>query len=693
MGGAEPSTETAMTMPFAWDARYETGLEAVDQDHRRLLELVRTLGAEAGDPSPAGEAAWRATYRALQDYARTHFHAEEALMRELQVDPRHRRAHEALHRRFFEDLATMSDAQGQPEIGARAGLVPFLSHWIQAHVLGTDHQMARQIRAIRGGGSPESAYEGLPDLTEGGGGALMASLQGLADSLATRVRNLCSLRQRLEGEISTRTRDLDRTQEALDATAARYQAAVDGSQDGFWIVEGDGRLCEVNRAYERLSGYSREELLSMRIPALEASESPEETAAHIAKVLATGSDLFETRHRRKSGEVWPAEVLVTQVPTDPGRLYVFLRDISARKGAETALGASEQRFRHLFYDAPVGHALNRLSDGSFLAVNDAFARITGYALEELNRLSYWDLTPRRYEPQEAEQLESLRSQGRYGPYEKEYIRKDGRHVPVLLNGTLVEEPDGTPVILSVVLDITEHARSRRIKDEFISLVSHELRTPLTSIRGGVGLALSGGLGALPPKVEEVLRLAQSNCDRLTLIINDLLDIQRMEQGLLELTVQPVALGALLAQVVQEQEAFARLHEVRLHLVDASEGALVATDPARFAQIAMNLLSNAVKFSPAGGEVVARLLRSGEGLELQVEDHGDGIPEAFRPRVFEKFAQASEANVRQRGGSGLGLSIVRALVDRLGGRVGFDTETGRGTTFHVWLPLDPSLSGS
>ena len=691
-----------MTPLFTWDARYKTGLAAIDRDHQRLLDLINRLWGLLGASPKSGPDGWEATCAELLSYASRHFGEEEGLMREQGVDPRHQQFHALQHRQLFQSLGDMAGTHGAHDPEGRQALARFLSHWFVAHVLGTDHLMARQVREIRAGQRPEAAYEALQDTT--GAGALLEALQGLSESLALRTHHLSDLQRRLEAEVATRDRDLSlahtalsgsqaelgAAREALQANEARYQAAVNASLDGFWIVDGEGRLREVNDTYAALSGYSREELLGLRIPDLEAVESPEETAAHIAQVLATGSDLFETRHRRKDGGIWPVEVLVSTTPADPGRFYVFLRDISRRKAVETALSASEHRYRHLFYDAPVGHALNRLQDGTFLAVNEAFAQITGYTLEELNRLSYWDLTPRSYEAQEALQLESLRSHGRYGPYEKEYIRKDGRHVPVLLNGTLIQDPDGTPLILSVVSDITENVRIRKLKDEFVSLVSHELRTPLTSIRGGVALALSGGLGELPPKVAEVLHIAHDNCDRLTRIINDLLDIQRIEQDLLELTVKPVALGPLLAQVVQEHAPFAALHKVRLDYLNDAGEAHIQSDPDRLSQVASNLISNAVKFSPEQGHVDIRLVRDGEGVALAVQDRGPGIPEAFHARVFEKFSQASEANIRHRGGSGLGLSIVKALVERLGGRVWFETEPDRGTTFHAWFPTEPSL---
>ncbi|MBI3131162.1 MAG: PAS domain S-box protein [Acidobacteria bacterium] len=684
--------------PFVWDPQFETGLGEVDQDHQRLIGLLNRVGDlwAGGDPAPPRV---QEAIEELVTYTRHHFATEEALMEVHAVDERHRARHRSEHERLALDLMAFQDP-GLPANGEQVRrLGEFVSHWLVAHILGTDHAMGRQIQAIRSGQGTARAYEQFETEPLGTSRILLEAIHGLYDALSDRNRQLVRFKGRLESEVASRTRDLSDANRALTRSLeqltsaqmeirskeARYQAAVNASLDGFWLTDLEGRLLDVNEAYCRTSGYTRDELLAMRIPELEARESAAETAAHIQRVMAEGSDIFETVHRKASGDIWPVEILVTYSPVDGGRFLVFLRDITVRKSAEEALLTSEHRFRLLFSEAPVGHALNRLEDGWFVSVNPAFAAITGYPLEELNALSYWDLTPQAFEAQEALQLASLKSKGRYGPYEKEYIRKDGSRVPVLLNGSLIRDADGTPLILSVVLDITENVRSRRVKDDFVSLVSHELRTPLTSIRGGVSLALSGAFGPIPDKVGEVLRIAQTNCDRLTRLVNDILDIQRIERGKLDLNLDDLDLGALVDQALLENRPFAEQHGVELSLRNEAPGLALRSDPDRITQILNNLISNAVKFSPTGGRVELRIYPDATGVWVSVADQGPGIPEAFRPRMFEKFTQAGETNTREKGGSGLGLSIVKALVDLLGGRISLDPTPGVGTTFQVWFP--------
>jgi CheY-like chemotaxis protein len=216
-------------------------------------------------------------------------------------------------------------------------------------------------------------------------------------------------------------------------------------------------------------------------------------------------------------------------------------------------------------------------------------------------------------------------------------------------------------------------------------VSHELRTPLTSISGSLGLLLGGAAGTLPEGAVRLLSIAHSNSKRLVRLINDILDIEKIESGQVVFNFKRVDILALVEQVIEANRAYADGFGVRVRLDPASLHGNVPADPDRLAQVITNLLSNAIKFSPQGGEVIiATELRAGL-MRISIRDHGSGIPAEFKPRVFEKFAQADATDTRQKGGTGLGLSIVREIVVRLGGEVGFADADGGGTAFNVDLP--------
>jgi len=225
----------------------------------------------------------------------------------------------------------------------------------------------------------------------------------------------------------------------------------------------------------------------------------------------------------------------------------------------------------------------------------------------------------------------------------------------------------------------------RLKDEFVATVSHELRTPLTSIAGAIGLLNGNAAGKLPEAAKRLLTIAYTNSQRLVRLLNDILDIEKMDSGKAVFEFKRVEVRSLVQQTIEANRGFAEGYDVRIRL-DAADAAFdVRADPDRLMQAITNLLSNAIKFSPPGEEVVVAVETRGETFRISVRDHGHGVPEEFKPHIFEKFAQADATDARQKGGTGLGLSIVKQIVDRLDGAVGFDDAPGGGAIFHVDLP--------
>ncbi|MFC4350346.1 CHASE3 domain-containing protein [Fodinicurvata halophila] len=270
--------------------------------------------------------------------------------------------------------------------------------------------------------------------------------------------------------------------------------------------------------------------------------------------------------------------------------------------------------------------------------------------------------------------------------EVEGQRRNGDLVPLDLAVTEMHL-ENRRLFIGVVRDITERKRIEQMKKEFISTVSHELRTPLTSIVGSLGLMSGGAAGELPPKAQRLVDIAHKNSERLVRLINDILDIEKIEAGRMEFNFQPLVAGEIVAQTVDANRGFAQRHGVELELEDLSRGTRIHADADRMAQVMTNLISNAVKYSPEGGSVQVRVKHLEDNLEIAVHDQGPGIPEAFRARIFEKFAQADSSDSRQKSGSGLGLSIARRIVQEHRGRLDFETDTqGGGTTFRVELPL-------
>jgi PAS domain S-box-containing protein len=248
--------------------------------------------------------------------------------------------------------------------------------------------------------------------------------------------------------------------------------------------------------------------------------------------------------------------------------------------------------------------------------------------------------------------------------------------------------DETGKIVGVITynrDITEQKRNAQLKNDFISTVSHELRTPLTSIRGSLGLIAAGVAGELPPKAANLVNIAHNNSERLVLLINDILDMEKIESGVISFKIRQMPVRPVLEQSIAASSNYMAESRIRIVLVDDAPRAEANIDPDRLHQVMANLLSNAIKFSNHGGAVMVKLQRRDSGmLRISVIDQGAGIPEAFRSRIFGKFEQADASSTRRKGGTGLGLSIVKTIVEKLGGAVSFETEEGKGTSFHVDL---------
>lgn len=240
----------------------------------------------------------------------------------------------------------------------------------------------------------------------------------------------------------------------------------------------------------------------------------------------------------------------------------------------------------------------------------------------------------------------------------------------------------------VIRDITERKRHEQIKSEFIATVSHELRTPLTSIRGAIGLVLGKFADQIPEKSHRMLTMALRNCERLTLLINDILDIEKFESGQMTFNYSRINLNALVRRAIEDNDGFAKQHQVTVSLESDCENAFVNADAIRLQQVMANLLSNAFKYSPDGGTVVVSLYEHGNDYRIEVTDQGPGIPTEFHSHIFERFSQADSTDTRRVGGTGLGLSISQAIIESHHGEINFYSVPGEGATFYFTLPAEP-----
>ena len=336
--------------------------------------------------------------------------------------------------------------------------------------------------------------------------------------------------------------------------------------------------------------------------------------------------------------------------------------------------------------APIA-VLELTAEGTVTQVNHAAELLFGYAAGELIGSTVKRLVLPKYQPEFDQQWAKLvNTRAPMAGLKVRNPRRDGISIVCEWTVTPLVNPDGA--IISVIAqgrDITAQLEAERMKKEFTSTLSHELRTPLTSIIGSLQLINAGVLGEVPKDVAELTDVAERNGQRLLDLINDILDIEKIESGKLTLVPEPIRVDELVQEAMVLNKGFGDRFKVRFEPQGPLVKGEVRADRKRLLQVMTNLLSNAAKFSPEDDVVHITTETHGAMLRVGIHDRGPGIPEAFRPRIFGRFNQADSTTSRQKGGTGLGLAICKRLVEMMEGRIGFDNRPGGGTTFWFELP--------
>lgn len=381
----------------------------------------------------------------------------------------------------------------------------------------------------------------------------------------------------------------------------------------------------------------------------------------------------------------------------PLHMLGVVQDITERKQAEQALYESQGKLSGLFNLSPLGIALTDMQ-GKYIEFNDAFKEICGYPADELKTLDYWTLTPREYESEEQQQVESLKSTGRYGPYEKVYRQKNGNLVPIRLNGMLIEDKNGNQAIWSIVEDITENKQAEqalitakteaehanKAKSEFLSSMSHELRTPLNAILGFSQL-LEMDKTLNSEQHENIAEIHKAGGHLLDLI-NEILDLSKIEAGHIELNIGEVNLRDTIEECLLLIKNTANKHGIALesNTTDSLSGCFVLADSKRLKQVILNLLSNAIKYNKANGKVFITCNKTVTNrINVSVRDTGKGIAKDKLADLFLPFNRlgAENSNIE---GTGIGLVITKMLIEQMGGDLTVESKLNEGTTFSFTL---------
>lgn len=328
--------------------------------------------------------------------------------------------------------------------------------------------------------------------------------------------------------------------------------------------------------------------------------------------------------------------------------------------------------------------LDSIKDGIIIISNDFIVESCNPAAEIIWNYSSSEMIGQKldlflyYECKDGESKTCLSKKTSYG------IKKGGEKFPVEIDVSEINFEDKQATLL-VIRDITERKKIDKMKNEFVSTVSHELRTPLTSIKGSLGLVTSGVFGQLPDKLTELVTIANNNCSRLTNLINDILDLEKIKAGKYEFMYEELEINSIIKQSVVLNQSYADQFGMSLKIVGFEDEIFIKADKNRLLQVISNLISNAVKFSKPKGEVtIASEIEYGN-IKILFKDKGIGIPEDSKYKIFQSFSQVDSSDTRSKGGTGLGLSICKLIIESMGGEIGFDSLVDKGSTFFFIMP--------
>jgi hypothetical protein len=545
-----------------------------------------------------------------------------------------------------------------------------------------------------GGGGTPANVAALASLGEAGNVTLverpvrvMTLLSAVRSALRAR-RHQYDVRERLAAE--------ERAKRALERSEEKYRGLLENANDIIYSHDLQGNYLTINRACEVVTGYTREEILGGLNIAQVVVPEQLELARRMTelKLRDPSPTVYEIDINTKDGRRLTLEVS-TRVSQREGRAMVvegIARDVTERKRAEESVRESERQLRTLANAIPL-LAWMAEPDGSIFWYNRRWYDYTGTTPSEMEGWGWQKVHDPEILPTVLERWRDSIETGE--PFEMEFPLRgaDGRFRSFLTRVTPLRDGQGRVLrwfgtntdVEELRQALRQAEEANRLKDEFLATLSHELRTPLTSILGWARMLSGGQLDAAT--TARALETIERNAKAQSQLIEDILDVSRVITGKLRLEVRPVDLAAVIESAIDAALPAVEAKSIRLQRVLDSGASMVSGDPSRLQQVVWNLLSNAIKFTPRSGRVQVKLERVDSHVEIAVSDNGQGIDADILPYIFERFRQADSSTTRAHGGLGLGLAIVRHLVEMHGGTVRAESEgEGRGATFTVRLPL-------
>lgn len=528
--------------------------------------------------------------------------------------------------------------------------------------------------------------------------------EDLEEMVQERTKTLEMTNQILRSEVAHREeaeRKSKKSEEQYHELFDKYRDLYENAPDMYLSVnEETQRIVECNQTLAEELGMDKSEIIDTPIQELYCAESYKKVQEVTREFKENGRVRnVELCVKRKDGSHIDVMLNASAVRDEQGNMVKSRsswRDVTAVKMASQAVQDSVARMSAILETAADAIVTTDCS-GHIESFNPAAECIFGYSAEEVINRNIKMLMPAPYRENHDTYMKNYLETGEakiigHGR-EVEGRRRNGEVFPMDLSVSEYEV-DGERRFTAIIRDITERKQLQRIKNDFVSIVSHELRTPITSINGSLGAISAGTVGELSDIALKMVTIAQRNCERLIRLINDLLDIQKMEAGKYEIHPERIDMVELLGNAIEINNGFAEEHNVSLELVTPDAPCWVQADADRILQVVTNLLSNASKFSPPGSTVTLRADVREAVVRVEVIDQGHGIPKNAQGQIFQKFMQADSSTKRTKGGTGLGLSISKRIIELHEGQIGFESEEEKGTTFYFELPcFTPALQDS
>lgn len=494
-------------------------------------------------------------------------------------------------------------------------------------------------------------------------------------------------------------------EQKLKESEERLQAIFNTANIGISLTNKYGKYIMFNDWLVDNLGYSKEELYKLSKYEITFEEDIQESKKWFDKIISGQVNKYkiEKRFVRKDKSVFWAILAVSTILNEAGNVSAIVEiitDISQRKQIENELSKNQLLLSGLFELSPIGIALNDFNTGAFIDVNHSIETTSGYTKEEFLKLNYCDLTPKKYEEQEIEQIKKMEETGYYGPYIKEYIRKDGTKYPIELNGMVVKDNSNNKLIWSIVQDISERKRVEEeilsknkdlfelnaSKDKFFSIIAHDLRSPFNGFLGLTKLMAENINSFSISELKDISEAIQKSATNLFELLENLLEWSRMQRGAIAFNPENFNLYYLVKQNIEIQLENFKVKQIAISNF-VPDDIVLNGDVPMINTVLRNFISNALKFTHKGGsiEIGVNLLENSL-VEVFVKDTGTGIEEEIVTKLFRVDEKVSTNGTEGESSTGLGLLLCSDFIKKHNGEIRVESKVNQGSTFSFTLPI-------